>query len=76
MPITISDRTAYVAANVKPAVKHALEAEGAVTKTSVSMFVSNLLEEWAKGKGYDVDEPEASTEVDEPLPFEAPQEKA
>lgn len=75
MSMEMSSRSAYLGANVKPVVKRALRDEAAKRggDMSVSLLVSEFIEEKLIELGYDLDD-QVVGEDDPPLPFDAMRE--
>lgn len=67
MSMDFSNRSAYIGAHVRPSVKKALGEEASLRDTSVSAYVSDLVEGHLKALGYDLTEPGPE---DPRLPFE------
>lgn len=75
MSMEMSSRSAYLGANVKPVVKRALRDEAAKRgeEMSVSLLVSDIIEEKLTSLGYDLND-QIVGEDEPPLPFDAMRE--
>jgi hypothetical protein len=71
MSMMFAERSAYIAGNVRPEVKDAIQRLAAQQGLSVSAFVNELAERAVEGY---IVEP-LPNEVDEPLPFDSVETK-